>query len=271
MKKLAIVFGLLAVIPSAQAHRLWLLPAATVLSGDTPWVTVDAAVSNDIFFFNHHPLKSAQITVLAPDGQPIPLQNAMDGKHRSVFDLELKQPGTYKIQLARKGLRAQWENDAGERQFWPGRGETPPPGAFAKQVPQQAKNLEVSDSAMRVETFITVGAPTRSQLKPTGVGLEMKPITHPNDLFAGEAAEFQFLMDGEPAAATEITVIAGGTRYRDDPETLTFTADATGKVTIRWPHAAMYWLEASYADDRAKPPASTRTGTYITTLEVLPL
>ena len=36
---------------SAQAHRTWLLPSATVLSGKAPWVTVDAAVSKDLFYF----------------------------------------------------------------------------------------------------------------------------------------------------------------------------------------------------------------------------
>lgn len=37
---------------SAQAHNVWLLPSTTVLS-KSEWITVDAAVSNDLFFFNH--------------------------------------------------------------------------------------------------------------------------------------------------------------------------------------------------------------------------
>lgn len=40
------------VLPTiAEAHRAWMLPSATVLSGDDPWVTVDAAISNDLFYF----------------------------------------------------------------------------------------------------------------------------------------------------------------------------------------------------------------------------
>jgi uncharacterized GH25 family protein len=39
----------------AQAHDLWFKPSSTVLS-KSDWVTVDAAVSNDVFFFNHRPL-----------------------------------------------------------------------------------------------------------------------------------------------------------------------------------------------------------------------
>ena len=40
---LALCIGL--PISAAQAHRSWMLPSATVLSGDDVWVTVDAAVS----------------------------------------------------------------------------------------------------------------------------------------------------------------------------------------------------------------------------------
>src|SRR3546814_18506893 len=32
----------------ASAHRAWLLPSSTVVSGDDVWVTVDAGVSNDL-------------------------------------------------------------------------------------------------------------------------------------------------------------------------------------------------------------------------------
>ena len=45
----------------AQAHRVWMLPSATVLSGDDVWVTVDAAVSNDLFYFEHFPLQIANL------------------------------------------------------------------------------------------------------------------------------------------------------------------------------------------------------------------
>ena len=43
---------------AAQAHKAWLQPSQTVLAGNSPWVTVDAAVSNDLFYFNHVPLKT---------------------------------------------------------------------------------------------------------------------------------------------------------------------------------------------------------------------
>ena len=48
----ALAVSLSVALPmAAHAHRAWMLPSATVLSGNEPWVTVDAAVSNDLFYF----------------------------------------------------------------------------------------------------------------------------------------------------------------------------------------------------------------------------
>ncbi|MAC32943.1 MAG: ABC transporter permease [Haliea sp.] len=270
-KTLLTTLLILALPLSAQAHRVWLLPAATVLSGDAPWVTFDAAVSNDVFYFNHHPLQPAAFTATAPDGSEIPLQNPHAGKHRGTFDLQLLQTGTYRVSMASSGLRARWEDENGERHFWPGRGETPAPGDFERKVPSDAKNLEVSHASRRVETWVTAGAPTDSALAPTGEGLEMQAHTHPNDLYSGETASFQFLIDGQPAAGTEVTLIPDGVRYRDSQEEMTFTANAEGFIAVTWPQAGRYWLEAEYQDDRAAAPATIRQGSYVVTLEVLPL
>ncbi|WP_258079450.1 DUF4198 domain-containing protein, partial [Xanthomonas arboricola] len=43
----------------------------------------------------------------------------------------------------------------------------------------------VSQSFNRVETFVTRGAPTTTVFKPAGKGIELVPVTHPNDLVAG--------------------------------------------------------------------------------------
>jgi hypothetical protein len=256
---------------AAQAHRYWVLPAATVLSGDDPWVTVDAAVSNDIFYFNHYPLKAEYFTVVTPDGDPGEMLNLSQGKHRTTFDLHLTEPGTYKVLMQSSGLRASWQTQDGERKRWPARGDNPQPGDFAKQVPQDAKNLKVSHSANKLETFITAGNPTDTVLALSNQGLEMQTSVHPNDLFTGEPVELTFVMDGEAVAGVEVMIIPEGMRYRDAQGEMTFTTDKQGKVSVNWPQAGRYWLEAKYQDDQAKAPATTRSGKYIATLEVLPL
>ena len=51
---------------ASQAHKAWLLPSATVSTVDQ-WITVDGAVSNDLFYFNHVPLRTDGLVITAPD------------------------------------------------------------------------------------------------------------------------------------------------------------------------------------------------------------
>lgn len=255
---------------SAQAHRGWLLPSSTVLSGDDAWVTVDAAVSNGIFHADHAPMRLDDVTITAPDGTSLKPQNTSTGKYRSVFDVQLPQKGTYKIATASTGIMATWKTAEGERRMWPGRGEKGNPADVEKNIPKDAKEVQISQFSRRLETFVTSGTPDNKALKASNQGLELLPITHPNDLFAGEAAEFQFLIDGKPAAGVKVTVIPGGMRYRDDQDAIEVESDNKGKISVTWPQAGMYWLSANYRDEKAKKPASIRTGSYAGTFEVLP-
>lgn len=258
-RTLALFIGLSA---SLHAHRQWLLPSSTVLSSADPWVTIDAAVSNELFYFDHVPLRLANLNVTGPDGAPVQPQNTATGKYRSTFDLNLKKPGTYRIALVNNAVFASWTEN-GQQKNWRGAAE-----AFAKEVPKDAPGLQVSQMASRVEVFVTSGKPTRDALTPTGMGLELIPISHPNDLVAGEAATFQLLVDGKPAAGLEVTIIPGGIRYRDQLHEQKLTTAADGKVTATFKEPGMYWINATTG-----APGRTRTGnraSYSATLEVLP-
>src|SRR5687768_18335517 len=108
---------LAALVPLAShAHKTWLLPSATVSTVDQ-WITVDAAVSNDLFYFNHVPLRLEALAITAPDGSKITPQNASTGKYRSVFDLHLAQNGTYRVGVLNQGLFASYEHN-GQRKRW---------------------------------------------------------------------------------------------------------------------------------------------------------
>lgn len=265
---------------TAQAHRAWMLPSATVLSGEDPWITVDAAVSNDLFYFEHFPMRiqgigdvgsdadarrpAAVLQLFAPDGSAVEAENGSIGRYRSTFDVHLTEKGTYKLAIANSGLFASYKKD-GEMQRWMGTAAD-----FAKQVPANAEDLKVAQREGRMEVFVTSGNPTETVLKTTGKGLELAPITHPNDLFAGEAAEFTMLLDGKPAADVAVSVIPGGNRYRDDLGEINTTSDADGKISITWPEAGMYWLEAELSStEGVSAPATERRASYSATLEVL--
>jgi uncharacterized GH25 family protein len=267
---------------TAHAHRVWMLPSATVLSGDDVWITVDAAVSNDLFYFEHFPLQIAnlggpaaalpgargragQLSVTAPDGSAVPHQNGSTGRYRSTFDVHLTQKGTYKIAVLNTGVFASYKEN-GQAKRWSGTVED-----FAKSVPAKAEDVRATYSQNRMEVFVTSGKPTTGTLKPSGSGLELSPVTHPNDLVAGTAATFKLMLDGQPAAKVAVTVIPGGNRYRDKLGEMSLTTDGEGKFSITWPEPGMYWMEAVVRDDKTpvKELKQRRAG-YVATLEVLP-
>ncbi|MBL8266903.1 DUF4198 domain-containing protein [Steroidobacter sp.] len=263
LRAIAVSAALLLPVAS-HAHKFWLLPSSTVSTVDQ-WITVDAAVSNDLFYFNHVPLGLESLAITAPNGSKVAAENPHTGKYRSVFDLQLKQAGTYKLALVNNGLTATYD-DNGARKRWRGT-----PAKFATEVPANAKNLEVNESVGRIETFVTAGKPTEAALKPTNIGLELVPVTHPNDLYAGEASKFRFLLDGKPVANLEVVVQPGGTRYRNDQEEQKLKTDAKGELSVNWPHPGMYWLETGSEDQKTSvKQAKQRRLSYVATFEVLP-
>lgn len=244
LRRCALAFALAAAGAApfaAHAHRAWLLPSATVLSGNEPWVTVDAAVSNDLFYFEHMPLRLDGLVVLAPDGSAVKAENASTSRYRSTFDVKLAQQGTYRIAVINDALMASFRA-GGEMKRLRGSADS-----LAKQIPANAENLSVLQLQGRIESFVTVGSPSTRALATTGRGLELVPVTHPNDLIAGETATFRFVLDGQPAAGLEVSVVPGGVRYRDRLGELTLATDARGEVKVTWPGPGLYWLSAAPA------------------------
>jgi len=293
--KLAAVAFLACVPISAEAHRVWMLPSATVLSGEDPWVTVDAAVSNDLFYFEHFPMRlanigaddggppaagakapkgkgpagrrggrPAELVVTAPDGSTVEAQNGSTGRYRSTFDVHLTQKGTYRISAINEMLTASYKA-GGETKRWRGTAE-----ALAKEVPADAEGLRVTEGHNRVEVFVTSGKPTDTALKSTGKGLELLPVTHPNDLIVGEAVKFRFVADGKPAANMAVKVIPGGIRYRDKLGEMDFKTDSEGILNFKVEAPGMYWLNASMGDLPSTVDKAKRRIGYVATLEFLP-
>ncbi|MBN9371304.1 MULTISPECIES: DUF4198 domain-containing protein [unclassified Hydrogenophaga] len=268
----------LALPLAAHAHRAWLLPSGTVYSGQQPWVSVDAAISNDIFYYEHNAAGLDNLVVIGPNGQPVPAENQAKGRYRSMFDVKLEQQGTYRIALVNDGLIASFKV-GGETKRLRGSAES-----LAKDIPADATELRVSQNNSRVETFVTRGKPSTDALKPTGAGIELVAVTHPNDLVEGDTATFRFLDNGKPAAGYAATVILDGLRYRSELGEIRLTTDQNGEIQVKWPAAGMYWVNV--APPRAPrvegaPPAPpsgpagtlaepVRRSNYSLTLEVLP-
>ncbi|RBW49757.1 DUF4198 domain-containing protein [Marinobacter sp. F3R11] len=267
MKKLiaaALLAAGIGAVSQAHAHRAWMLPSATVLAGDTAWVTMDGAVSNSLFYFEHHPLNLDQLEIIGPRGEPVEALNRATGKYRSVFDAELTNDGTYTFEIRRSGLAGMYKlNDKPVR--WRGSVDE------VKDIPEDAEGLRLFEMDNLMQVFVTKGAPTYETFEAQGVGLEMVPVTHPNDLFAGETSEFRFFVDGKPAADLDVVLIRDGIRYRDQVDEMQLKTDAQGSIFVEWEQPGMYWLETELEQPGKRLDNAKRRMSYSATLEVLPL
>jgi len=267
---IATAVAAVAIPASVQAHRQWMLPSMTVVSGEGAdvWVTVDAAVSNDLFYFEHQPLR-AEPLVMLPDGSAGEVKNKAQGRYRTTFDVQIQQRGTYKIFYASEGVMGTYKLNGEEKRL--PRGTTA--DKLASVIPAGATDVRTTTASNRNEIFVTAGEPTSTVFKPVGKGIELVPVTHPNDLVMGEDATFQFLLDGKPTPDLTVTVIPGGIRYRDQLNQQDLKTGADGKVTVKWGEPGMYWVNVTTprpARAEGAPPApGGRRASYVTTLEVM--
>lgn len=223
-------------IPSAQAHRMWILPSTFTLSGDEQWITVDGAISNDLFFPNHVAMDLDDIIITLPDGKTSSPENGWKGKIRTTFDLKLDQQGTYKVTENGSLYFASWKEDGEEKRR---RGSL---SAFKEDGLFEKDGLKLMHSSRRVETYVTLGAPSNEVFKLSSKGVEMQPITHPNDVYTGEEVSFKFYVDGEIAKDLDVLVIKGNDRYRDNVEQLELKTDSEGVVRFTPEIAGRYWM-----------------------------
>lgn len=264
-KSIALIaaFAALALPMSAQAHRAWLAPTSTVLSGTDAWVGFDAGMSNGVFIPDHAAMRLDWLVITAPDGSAAQPENRIQARYRSSFDLHLTQQGTYKVANVMDGVVVSYKQN-GEQKRWRGA-----EAEMAPNIPADATEVTATRSDSRVETFVTLGEPSTTALAPTGKGIELVPVTHPNDLVAGEAATFKLVRDGQPAAGLDVTVARGGTRYRDNPEEITVKTGADGSFTVTWPEPGMYWMNASVRTP-AEGERMAANAQYNGVVEVLP-
>jgi uncharacterized GH25 family protein len=262
--------GLSVVSLSAHAHKPWLLPSSSNVEGKEAWVTVDAAISEGLFDIDHQPLKLDGIVITGPDGGKLTPENVNNGKLRNTFDLKLPKPGTYKIELVSKNVFGSYKDNTGATKRFRGSEES-----LAKDVPADATEVKLSRMESRLETFVSTGTPDMAVFKPTGVGLEMVPVTNPTELRAGEKATWRFLLDGKPVANQGVSLIPGGVRYRGTLGEIRQNTDAKGELTIELPAAGMYmvssaWPAAAPQVPGQPPQMPPRRASYSAVVEILP-
>lgn len=236
--KLLLSIGFTVGFITANAHPLWILPHEFNVSTDkAEWISIDVTASNTLFSFDHS-VGLEHAFIYSPDGQKKPVDSYFKGHSRSVFDLHVTQSGTYKVELKRPPFFFTTYKVPGKNR--PQRIMANKAQA-AKKLPADAQEVKTLLINMSSATYITNNQPSEQVFTPTGAGLELQAVTHPNDIVQGEEVTLKLLLDGQPASNLAVELTPSGTKYRNDRNAQHITTDKEGQFSFT-PNQAGSWL-----------------------------
>lgn len=207
---------------AALAHSPYLRPNVFDATG-RDHVTVEASFTEDVFAAEVA-MRSDYFHVVGPNGDT-PVGAVTYLRDMAVFEAAVPVDGTYRLSSGpRQGRTAQMYQAADGSWKMVGEEDGPPPAGAALV---DVQSITVAD------VYVTRGAPDQAALQPTGRGLELKPLTHPSDIVAGEDAIFQLLMDGEVLAGVPVTVFREAGRWDGRKVEAELTTGPDGRFTVR--------------------------------------
>lgn len=259
--------GLLAASQLAAAHTPYLLPLTFSVS--RPYVSLQAGISDELFFVPEGAVRT-DYYVVNPAGARNKLDRLTHLKDYTSIEADTPEAGTYRFVTGDEGGRVTkfakvdgaWRMVRPPRNPQPAQGEMQPRPAApaAASAPARAPSPRFIDEAAlpagaevtevlsvrRLETYVTKGAPSRGALAVTGQGLEVRPVTHPNEIFIDQGFNFDVLVDGAPVPGLEFTVYRAGNAYEDKKVFAEVKSDARGRVALKFDKAGIYLMTARY-------------------------
>ncbi|MCC4619276.1 DUF4198 domain-containing protein [Xanthomonas cassavae CFBP 4642] len=241
---------------SASAHTPYLAPN-TFAPQPGQTVTLDAAFA-ETFFVPEAAFDQSRFSITGPDGSDIAPLRVQVLDTRTVVEHTLgKQPGTYRFS---SGLRVgaqfrTWELD--------GKRETVRDPKVP--MPKGATLIASFQSRTLAETYVSVGKPDRSALSPRNRGLELIPVTHPNDLFVGETFAFTVQYDGVPLVKQTVDISEAVWTSDRKATVLSVTTDDAGRAILKLDQAGT-WLALTRHRTPAPADAPVREYSNSTTL-----
>lgn len=292
---------------TATAHTAYLLPSAFSVTKDH--ASFQSAMTEDIYFSPEFPVRATGYEVTMPSGATNRIDSVTMTKDFAVVEAPTPENGTYRVSTGEFAARSmkmakidgRWlmVRPAGDRRpgggggragggapggaaqggapggvapggaARPARPEGPPRMIEEAALPQGAETMD-TQNILKSEAYITKGAPTEAALKPTGQGLELKPLVHPNEIYLDKGFAFEMLIDGKPVKDFHVAVFRGGNAYDDKRIVAEARTKEDGLVSLTFDKPGTYLLTGSYPGRRVEGEAPrAKSYVYSLTFEVL--
>ncbi len=208
----------------SQAHQQWLAPNLFVTDAEPVWITFDHTFSDRRFQPGSSPGAYYQWWVVSPDGVSQSVPSLFLGKTRTVGEIELQAPGTYRLEGVEASMPwTQLRIDGEER--WQ-------PGSRAEHV---GSDIIVSRRYFsKALAYVSMGAPSATTTHATKDPLEITFDAHPNTLKSKEAFSVTVLSYGQVVSNQPVALYPERGSAHDDA-TVECRTDSQGRCSLNAP------------------------------------
>lgn len=220
-----------AVITPVFGHQQWILPNFFYTNDESPWLGIEHTSGDQRFVSGHG--SGTFLSITHPEGWRMGRPSSVFvGQTRTVGEIKLREPGTYRIETDRPAHYVT-EIEVDGKRTWVSKSKD--------QLPDE-KIIQSAHRWSQTTTFVTVKKYTKRVLEPTGAFLEIVPVTHPNKIFVGKRFAVRVLSSGQLAPGQEVHAYPETGSGHDT--TLAAVTNADGECELIFPSPGRYLLTA---------------------------
>ena len=225
-----------AVITPVLGHQQWILPNFFYTDRESPWLGVEHTWGDRRFISGQG--SGTLLWIIHPEGWRMGRPSSIFvGQTRTVGEIELRDPGTYRIETDHPAqYLAEIEVDG--KKTWVSK---------SKDQLSGKKIIQSQHRWSQTTTFVTVKEHTQGVLEATGALLEIVSVTHPNKIFVGKPFVVRVLSRGQSVSDQKVQVYSERDSGHD--ATLAAITNADGECEIIFPSPGMYLLTANLRQD----------------------
>jgi hypothetical protein len=240
------------------AHQKWLSPNFFVSEKGPVWLSFDVTWSDQPFAAEAG-VGERPLWVVEPSGKRAAPPHVFVGKTKSVAEVELTQPGTYRLESVDPvSYWTRIEEDGKERWI-----------AKPKNEVTGAKITRSDLYWSKAVAYVTLGEPTEIPPPDDAEPLAIRTDSHPNQIRAGQPLELRVLSYGKPLGKAKIKVFSPDSAGHDPEQEI--ACDENGIAAFEAGSPGRYLLscesEREVADD---PKADIHSFNFYLTLQVRP-
>ena len=228
------------VITPSLGHQQWILPNFFYTDRESPWLGMEHTWGDQRFVSGHG--SGTLLSLIHPQGWRMGRPSSIFlGQTRTVGEIELREPGTYRIETDRPAQYVA-EIEVDGKRTWVSKSKD--------QLPD-AKIIQSQHRWSQTVTFVTVKEYTQAVLEATGALLEIVPLTHPNQIFVGKPFAVRVLSRAQSVPDQEVQVYSEMDSGHDTK--LATVTDADGECELIFPSPGRYLLTTNLGQDAKDP------------------